>query len=580
MAARKPATAHARVSPAIWILLLLATFLPRLLMARKLDTICSDGVQYLRVAEAIERGSLNLPLVDRVQIGLYPPILALLHRIGFEWETGIKFWGVLLSTWTVLPLFGWLRRQFDDRVAFVACLLYAVHPKLIEYSPEAVRDPTFWFFFTLSLYLLWRATEEVDWRHFLAAGVAMPLCALTRFEGWFLLAPFVGWTLLRFRWLEVGRGRLVAGAVLCVMTLPAVIFCYGKLLPPEAGWSYLRIEPLERAASWLGVELPLPASSLPAGTEPTSPAISPAPALADATVITAAIAATAQATIATDTHPEVATEGDATVEQLRGWSRGKQILQLFQTLERGLTPLFAICMFGGYLANFRRLNRADTFPILLIILAVIAGIWVHLSISHLSTSRYALSIALLTLSSVAMGVLEAARLVSVRFADRWPAGATFTKAVAASLLILGIVGWAEALSSDLRSRDALANLGRWIHIQFGDARSITGSESQLSLVGYYAHTHAEVMPMGLPPEELANWVTAAAPDILVLSPRRQTSKEIQSVLDQRAKLGFTLLDNTKIPGAPKKLLVLVRSSTLETSIQQATRLAVPGSATP
>ena len=47
-----------------------------------------------------------------------------------------------MSSLTVLPLFGWTRRQFDDRLATIACLLYAVHPKLIEWSPELVRDPS------------------------------------------------------------------------------------------------------------------------------------------------------------------------------------------------------------------------------------------------------------------------------------------------------------------------------------------------------------------------------------------------------------------------------------------------------
>jgi hypothetical protein len=145
---------------------------------------------------------------------------------------------------------------------------------------------------------------------------------------------------------------------------------------------------------------------------------------------------------------------------------------------------------------------------------------------------------------------------------------------------MGIVGWADSLSSDMRSRNALASLGRWLHAEFGAARSVSGSESQLSLVGYYAHTNATTFPPDLPAYALPNWVAYTAPDILVLSQRRQTSQEIQLLLDQRAQLGFTLMDNTKIPGAPKNLLVLVRSATLESSIRQATRPAVPGSATP
>ncbi len=87
----------------------------------------------------------------------------MLHRAGLPWETAAKWYGVVLASLAVLPLFGWVRRQFDDVVAVVACLLYAVHPKLIEWSPEAVREPSFWFFFLLALYGLCAATD-LEWR--------------------------------------------------------------------------------------------------------------------------------------------------------------------------------------------------------------------------------------------------------------------------------------------------------------------------------------------------------------------------------------------------------------------------------
>ena len=90
-----------------------------------------------------------------------------------DWELAAAVWGVTISSLVVLPLWGWARRQFDDRVALVACLLYAVHPKMIEWSPEAMRDPTFWFLFMLAIYWLWRAITEVRYRLF-SGGRARP----------------------------------------------------------------------------------------------------------------------------------------------------------------------------------------------------------------------------------------------------------------------------------------------------------------------------------------------------------------------------------------------------------------------
>ena len=59
---------------------------------------------------------------------------------------------MLIASLTVVPLWGWLRRMFDDRLAVIACLVYALHGKLIAISPLIIRDSTFWFLLVLTLY--------------------------------------------------------------------------------------------------------------------------------------------------------------------------------------------------------------------------------------------------------------------------------------------------------------------------------------------------------------------------------------------------------------------------------------------
>ena len=120
-----------------------------------------------------------------------------------------------MTALTVLPLFGWLRRQFDQQVAVVGCLLYAVHPKLMIHGPLVIRDPTFWFLLVLTLYLGWRAVLELKPWLFLAAGVAWALAAHTRTEGLLLAAPLGLWWF--FRWFAVAgqrRRRLVLWGLL------------------------------------------------------------------------------------------------------------------------------------------------------------------------------------------------------------------------------------------------------------------------------------------------------------------------------------------------------------------------------
>ena len=88
-----------------------------------------------------------------------------------------------MASLAVLPLFGWLRRQFDDQVATVACILYAVHPKLLVFSPLMIRDPTFWFLLAMTLYLGWRAVVEVKWWLFFLTSVTFVLAVCTPHRG-------------------------------------------------------------------------------------------------------------------------------------------------------------------------------------------------------------------------------------------------------------------------------------------------------------------------------------------------------------------------------------------------------------
>ena len=149
-------------------------------------------------------------------------------------------------------------------------------------------------------------------------------------------------------------------------------------------------------------------------------------------------------------------------------------------------------MFGGYFSRLRLFNRADNLPILFIVLAVAAGIWVHLWYAHLASSRYVLTIVLVSTRSAALGLLDFGRFAGRRFAGRWPQARVAIPAGLATLVVF--VGSLDALSSDFRSRETLAGLGKWIRASYGESCTVVGSESQLLLVGYYAHSTAHEFP--------------------------------------------------------------------------------------
>ena len=112
---------------------------------------------------------------------------------------------------------------------------------------QAVREPSFWFFFLTAIYFLWRAAVEVDWRLFVVGGIATALTCLTRFEGWFLLLPLCGWALVRFCDPSDARWRLAGGWACSLVAIPIVFYAFGHLLPESADWNHVRLDPVERA---------------------------------------------------------------------------------------------------------------------------------------------------------------------------------------------------------------------------------------------------------------------------------------------------------------------------------------------
>ena len=194
------------------VLLCLAVRVP---MAWRITTVCSDGVVYVEQARLLEKDALGTVIRDR-NVTTFPVILSLLHRAGFDWQLAGAAWGVAISSLVVLPLYGWVRRQFDDRVAWTACFLYAVQPKMITWSPELMRDPTFWFLFTLSIYLFWGAITEVRLRLFFVAGIIIALTCLTRIEGLYAVLLLAFWSFWRWRALEIQQRRLLFGVLLCL----------------------------------------------------------------------------------------------------------------------------------------------------------------------------------------------------------------------------------------------------------------------------------------------------------------------------------------------------------------------------
>lgn len=465
------------------LLLVLAALLPRLAMAVRLPTVCVDGIGYIALAEGFERHDSASQSVFR--FNLYPPILAALHRLGLPWDTAGRLWGVACASLLVPFLFGWVRRQFDDRVAIVACLLYAAHPELIELSPELIRDQTFWFFFTASLYFSWRAVVEVRLRYFAACAFVLPAAALARFEGIFLLLPAIMWSFARLRALREGRLRLATGLVLALTLAPAALLVVNAVwLKRESPLHMLHLEPMKRletlANQMFSADTPTPAA--------TGPQARPSP------------------------------------------FSGDVVWHAISVCERGFSPFFGLLTLGTLGFYGRRFLQSDHLSTVLIGLLTALGIWIHYWYCGEASARYVMAVVIMSSRCAAIGLM---RLGDVAY----KAAGTLPRLQAARLLIPLVliawttVGWIDALSTNYRSRVFKADLGRWIQQRYGDDCRLVGADPQLALVTFYSHAQTVTLPPGLRAEELPQFLGTGWPDVVVVA-KNAVSNELYERLSR------------------------------------------------
>jgi 4-amino-4-deoxy-L-arabinose transferase-like glycosyltransferase len=531
-AGNAPSTAE-RKSAEIGLLaaLVVGCLVPRAIMAWKLDALCNDAIFYIGLAENFERGNLEDGF-GRLGLNTFPPVLAALHRAGFSWEGASKTWGVLMASLAVLPLYGWVRRQFDRRTALVAALLYAFHPKLVEWSPELLRDPTFWFLSALSLYASWRAAAEASLGWYLAAGVSIALAAHTRFEGWFFYLPLLFWSFFgnsrRFgaeRWLAY-RKRATGIALSAAISPLLVLLVNITVLGDQARWQLGNFDRLEYVALWCR-------AVWPGSRNPASDASDLRP-LAVAGSNTTILPAYAQ------NAPPIAAR----------MSIGKMVRRYANAFRRGFGGLFGLAWLIGFAFGRGRWLRADHGVLAALAACIGAAAWIHLWYGQATSSRYFLTIVLLACPCAATGWLR----VYDRLSHQRPRLATMVLAFLVTLL----VGVGELLADHHDGRSREAALGRWLLAELGKDRRIA-TVTPMPLIGFYARATTMIVPLhqALP----AAWPEPPIDAIVATSRGAEVSAMAHFTALARER-GFEPVDRRQLPSGHnyRDIVVLMPTS--------------------
>lgn len=511
-----PLEKTAPASPLLLLALVVLCLLPRALMALRTDILCTDGTFYIGLAQRLHEGHLGGGLAE-IHLNTLPVLLVLLHRLGLGWELAGKLLSVTASTLAVLPLFGLARRQFDTRVALVTCFLYIAHPVLIEQSHEVIRDPVFWLVYLGALYLLWRAVTEVRAGLFVLAGLAITVAALSRIEGLFLLIPLAAWSASRWIALKTARWRLVGGVAACVAVFPLLLVIVNVTwLRDHPQWEFFRLRPFALLADWLSAHFGL------------------SPAVADLF----------------DEGPLNSQHATTMGQMAWGW---------VHTMERGLSPVFALLMLGGLGWYWRIWLRSDHRPLFFVSLAIMMGMWIHLWHTQGSSHRYPLPI-VLTGSMFAALALLALNDGFRELGRRWRWGDRFGRiTVVSAFVAVGGVGISDALTSDFTAREGRARLGRWIEQQFGPTPLILGREDVARLTAYYApQADCRLFPKAISEGDLIDLARQIRPDVILLSVTFREARQYTGACRKLETLGFVRGTAERLPPGCEGILVFVR----------------------
>lgn len=166
----------------------------RLFVFYRTPLIARDGMLYVGIARTINHG-MWLDLVgDWFLFNPYPALIAWLNRCGLDFELAGQWISVVASALAVVPLYLWCRRAYDVRVAQLAGLTYALHPVLLRFSAQVLREGLYWCLMLWAVYFFWQAATQRKWWWFVLAGLATTASALTRMEGAVVFALGALWT--------------------------------------------------------------------------------------------------------------------------------------------------------------------------------------------------------------------------------------------------------------------------------------------------------------------------------------------------------------------------------------------------
>jgi 4-amino-4-deoxy-L-arabinose transferase-like glycosyltransferase len=150
-------------------------------------------------ADAVTRIFIAQDWMDNpgiITYGIWGPLQTYLIAASlFIWNNAVYAPAVmncLFSAATAIPLYYFVKREWNENAALFTACLYLVYPVAFRYGLVALSDVPFIFFIALTLLFLSLARDQNGtWKHAVLAGLTLTMAGALRYEAWGL-TPFFG----------------------------------------------------------------------------------------------------------------------------------------------------------------------------------------------------------------------------------------------------------------------------------------------------------------------------------------------------------------------------------------------------
>jgi len=170
------------------ILLTATAFIMRVIALKHTLMMNNDGPVYIHQARALYHGfwqAIGSCTVDYPTV--YTVLIAVFYRFSGDWVQSAMTANLMFGTLMIIPLYLFLRKFTDEQTSFLTGFVFAILPLFVIQSVNVIRDPSYWFFCVLGLYLLVCNNENKKLYALAWSSLSFIAATATRIEGMIFL---------------------------------------------------------------------------------------------------------------------------------------------------------------------------------------------------------------------------------------------------------------------------------------------------------------------------------------------------------------------------------------------------------